>query len=798
VRSFLRARAFWAAVFAVAAVVLRTAAPSPPPCTVEGVAAMLGAAVGGEVRPDDFVWEARGGFLADTFLGRQVLFLARANGSAPADLYRARVRLTRAGRPVSVGAVRNLTRSPLGDDRDLVAQGHHAAYVTTAFGVVRGVTLLDLDGDRGAHGALAGVAQWLATGSTRGIGRTEITFGAPPSEAREELQGDLLVMALGKEAVPAALDLGDGGLNTGAENTFLAAPQRLQAARPALSDVAARAAKELAGDGAARAVRGLADALDAAAARSGRQERSSTATSGGPPPPPDAGAFPPPAIAPAIAPPLPGEGAWTSANAAAGDAQPCLYETVLRPNPQAPEAVVRMVALDTRQIDLWLSPGVDEPRSQTGLHGRGRPPLHMNVDRVVAAFTAGPAERRLPEDEGAVVPGFVADTADGRVFALPVRGLATVALEGDGRVEVGPWPFGSEVPSRFTSLRQALDPRTHGGEARTRSALGLLPSGHLVYAWSLRARWEPLARALTLAGCTSVVPLAAEPAPSGLAFLRKAESPRALDPAMPLGFDWLAGPTENDVLWAVLRDTAPPSAALTPDGGRQPSPAWLPSIHAGVVTSLGAQVHVTTFAPGRVALTLRAGAREPATKAVAALPAAISDAEQPRLLAAIGVGTGKRHGAFGLVVDGAMGLPPRLGEGGMLVLDHGRPRIVLGAEVVAAPGVDAVELPLTADDGELRAEARGVNQMRARAVACVLADGTFAVAATTFDSDEAATAVLLGLGCRRVVALDRGSHQSAFVHRAGTPTPPELHYEASAIYALEVPLSGRAAPLAAP
>src|SRR5262245_12866810 len=101
---FLRPRALWAAVFGFCALVLRCSAPSPPRGTAEGVAAMLGAAAGGEVRADDFVWEARGGFFQDTFLGRRVLFLARRPGGT-ADLYRARVRLTRAGRPVSLRQV---------------------------------------------------------------------------------------------------------------------------------------------------------------------------------------------------------------------------------------------------------------------------------------------------------------------------------------------------------------------------------------------------------------------------------------------------------------------------------------------------------------------------------------------------------------------------------------------------------------------------------------------------------------------------------------------------------------------
>lgn len=88
--------------------------------------------------------------------------------------------------------------------------------------------------------------------------------------------------------------------------------------------------------------------------------------------------------------------------------------------------------------------------------------------------------------------------------------------------------------------------------------------------------------------------------------------------------------------------------------------------------------------------------------------------------------------------------------------------------------------------------ARDVGSMRARSVACALEDGTFAVGTTTFDSDEAATTALLDLGCTRVVALDRGAHRDAFFHRAGTGNAPQAHYDATTLYAVEVPLSGRA------
>jgi hypothetical protein len=809
-RAHLRARALWAGVFALVGLAFGAASPAPPERTTEGVAAMLGAAAGGEVRPDDFVWEARGGFLADAFLGRRVLFLARRAGSAGADLYRARVQLTRAGRPLRLSSLRNLTRSPLGDDHDLIAQGHRAAYVTSAFGAVQGITLLDLDGEapspRPWSERVAGAIEgWLATGDARGIGRTEVTFGAPPPEARQELQGDLLVMALGKEALPAALDLHDGTLNTGPHNAFDASAQRIATHAPALAEVAVHAARETLGPAAAR---GVASALASLGRmRSAKRPEPLVAAAGEPAKPGEDG-WPPPAMTPPIRPAIAGEGVWTAGRTkGAGAAPPVFFEASIRPDPVHPETVVRLCAIDARQVDLRLVAGMDEPRSEVGLHGTGRPPEGVPAERVVAAFAGGPASPRAPDDEGTGgEAGFVADR---RVFVPPSQGLATVAITGDGRVELGPWPHGGEVPPAFASVRQTPDALlgwtgatrralAHGGEAVERSALGLLPSGQLVYAWTEAATAEDISRALALAGCTYAVPLAASPAPAGFVYLAPGGAPEAEDPRMSL-----AGRSGSDLFYAVLRSTALPPlpAALegswAPDGGRQPSPAWLPAVHAAAVTSLGAQVHLTTFAPDRVSFLIRAGGREPMTHAVALLPTEPPAAALPRLLAAVGLGSGRRKNARGLSIDGAAGLPFKSEDAGALVLDHGRPKVARSAGLAPAAGVDMTELPMTADEGKLRPEARDVGSMRARAVACTLDDGTFAVAITTFDSDEAATTALLELGCARVVSLDRGSHQAAFVHRAGTAAPPEPRYDASALYAVEVPLSGRAGPLGA-
>ena len=804
-RAHLRARALWAGGFALAGLVAGLGAPSPPERTTLGVAAMLGAAAGGEVRPDDFVWEARGGFLADAFLGRRVLFLARRAGSAEADLYRARVRLTRAGRPFGLSSLRNLTQSPLGDDHDLIAQGHHAAYVTSAFGAVQGITLLDLDGDAElrrpwAERVAGAIEGWIETGSTRGIGRTEVTFDAPPPEARQELQGDLLVMALGKEALPAALDLHDGTLNTGPHNTFGASAQRIAPRAPSLAEVAVHAAREALGPGAAR---GLASAFTWLGRLRSPKRPAAVVVGAGAQQAPGADGWPPPPIAP----PIPagvagvagvaGEGAWTAGWARdAGGAPPVFFAASIRPDPAHPGAVVELVAIDTRQVDLRLTAGVDEPRSEVGLHGKGWAPEGVPADLLLGSFASGPAARGLGDDD-AGEPGFV---AEGRVFVPPSRGLATVAIAADGRVALGPWQEGGELPPAFVSVRQTPDaligwsgpprlPLANEGEVIARSALGLLPSGQLVYAWTGAATAGTLARALALAGITYAVPLAASPAEVGFTdFPRQGFARR---PAL-----------EGDRLYVVLRaPRLPPLPAgegsWAPDGGRQPSPAWLPAVHAAAVTSLGAQVHLWTFAPDRVSFLIRAGGREPMTRAVAALPTAPPEAALPRLLAAVGLGSGRRKNARGLSIDGAAGLPFRGEDTGALVIDHGRPSIVRAAGLAPATGVDATELPMTADEGKLRPEARDVGSMRPRAVACTLGDGTFAVAMTTFDSDEAATTALLELGCARVVSLDRGSHQAAFVHRAGTATPPEPRYDASALYALEVPLSGRAGPLPA-
>lgn len=825
-RHDFRTRALWAAFFGIVALVLRLLRPAPPPRTAEGVATMLGHAASGEVRADDFVWEERGGFLRDAFLGRRVLFLARRGAGAPGDLYRARVRLTRAGRPVSVNELRNLTASPQGDDRDLVAHGRHAAFVTTAPGGVQGVTLLELDGEGAAREARtwrerlgASIGGLLATGSPNGIGRAEVTFEALPNEAKVELSDDSLVMALGNEGVPAAIDLRSLAVNAGPRNPFSVRALRIpRLARP-LGAALVAATRELVGPGSARALGAAVGLLTKSPVARGTEAvfpgRELPVTV------PSVDEWPPPALAPVVTPALAGEGVWAPGGGGAPllpGAPPALYETAIRPRADQPTALVRLVAMDLRQLDLRLEAGFESPRSATGIHGAARLPEGPSAERVVAAFAAGPASPGAPET--ATQPGFLVSR---RVLSALTPGAAAVVLGRDEGAVLGPWPSlpeGAELPEAVASVLETPDPLLGGEPAevipleaarvrRERSALGLLPSGHLIYAASAQADAAAIAAALRLVGCVYAMHLAAGPSPVGFTYLHAAAAGAAsrtwevaplsaglsLDPAR------LLSGSPNSFFYAISRDFRPraplPAGAAqatgwVADAGTQPTPGWIPSMHTATVSSLGANVHLTTVAPGRTLFRLRSGQKEPTTKLSAALAGALPSAEQARAVAVVSLGAGRRRGARGLAIEGAVGFPFRGEATGVLVITRGRIQIEAAAGFTLPEGADATELPMTADQGKLRPEAREVGSMRARAAACVLSDGTFAVASTTFDSDEAATSALIDLGCARIVALDRGMHTSFFLHRAGTEPAPVARYETTVIAVVDTPMTGRA------
>src|SRR5437868_10328536 len=142
--AFFQRRGLLIGFVALLAAGSRVGTAKPPQRSVEGLAELLGGAIGGVVKPDEVIWEQSPGPVEEMLLGRRLLFLGAARSGAARDLYRARVRVTLDGQPLSVAAVRNVTDTPEGDDAALEARGDRATFATLAFGRIQGLSVLDL------------------------------------------------------------------------------------------------------------------------------------------------------------------------------------------------------------------------------------------------------------------------------------------------------------------------------------------------------------------------------------------------------------------------------------------------------------------------------------------------------------------------------------------------------------------------------------------------------------------------------------------------------------------------------
>ncbi len=108
------------------------------------VVAMLARGAGGQVVAEDYVWEPSHGWFDDLSRGRGVVFLARRADGEPRDAYRARVRVTPGGRPLSLRDSQRLTASAAGDETDLSVSERYAAFTTRFNGRYQSVTVTEL------------------------------------------------------------------------------------------------------------------------------------------------------------------------------------------------------------------------------------------------------------------------------------------------------------------------------------------------------------------------------------------------------------------------------------------------------------------------------------------------------------------------------------------------------------------------------------------------------------------------------------------------------------------------------
>lgn len=817
VKTYADTRGRLIGVLAFVLAVLRFAStPRPPERDVDAIAAMLGQSVEGTVKPDDFVWEGRGGVLNDALLGRRVLFLAAKpsgpNAAPTNDLYRAEVRLTRGGRPIALRRVVNLTNTPRGHEHDLVAQGMHAAFATKVGSLIQTITVLELNGDEGVREAnsrterwAAQFENWLGTGTRAGVGRIETSFGAPPKIARFELTQDALVMALGDSAQAAAVSLSDAAVNAGPKDEHGVLSFR----QPHPVTPWPRFVEQ-----SVRAVYGDTRALDVrrVLVRAGdvwTRMRDSSA-----PKPAELPAAPsndttatdknfPPKLPLTSQRVVPGEGVWLAPAGAAklsgepAEAPPAFFETHLRPDPKRPHAIVQLVAMDGRRVELRPVAGTMSPTSETGLHGQGKI-AGSDAAIALAGFAGG-------SPDGSGVAGFVVDQ---QAITLPRPGAATLAVDRLGRPALGPWPLDEDVPLTLRFVGQSTKSLVVDGrlvefdatdaESRARSGLCVTTDGHLVYAGAENVPTVVVAKALLMAGCRDAMALATSPDPVGFGFVQRDGDKGTGTKLWGTNFDpqrmWTG--SANAFVYVVARSgqpdaPLPESGTWTVDPGPQPDPSWRPALHSATVTKLGAQVKLTLFAPERFQFRIRAGTKEVSHRFGGTFPDALAADEQTRVLLATGLGTGKRKGPRGLAIGGSIGVKFNPGAG-VLVVENERVRIEKSDGFTPTADADATELPMTADDGRPLPEARVVGAMRPRAALGVLPDGSVLLASTTFDTDEATTEALVDAGCQRVVALDRGTHLNAYIHRAGSETPPEAHYETTTLYVLSTVMRGRA------
>jgi hypothetical protein len=771
-----------------------------------------------------------------------VLFLAAPKAGAPRDLYRAWIRLTADGKPVSVGRIRNLTDTPDGDDAALEARGDMALFATLAFGRVQAISVLDLLGIRASDRPaslfdrlLLAVSSFQQTGSFAGIGRTDIVLDVPASRATLELAPPRLQVDLGEQGRELSYDLerrtvrsAEGGVAYAAravpqihghkpfvfwavdtvraevgpepiawlENVVFGAKDSVKRTTYALFTPAE--ARTLASAGTAEPV---ALVLDAHAVGSLSDS------------------WPPPRVPSIWKDPRPNEGVWQPVTypflkplpgvAKGSKPAPYFYRTAIRPDKDRPYSELVLIALDMRQLEMGLQAGYEDPKPTTGPPGEGRLPQDKAVyERVVATFNG--AFKTTHGNYGMSI--------NRRVLLPPVPGGASIVVTDTGAVGMGSWPQSTEVPKHIVSYRQNLDPLVEDGMANPtgrniwgwqlegtgamtqRTAICVTSAGHLYYAWAEEIDGKTLGRALRQAGCAYAMHLDMNPGHCGFVFTdivdpkRNNYQLRLATEGMKMSPDRYVRWSPKDFFYVMLRDVAPRDASgvlWQADGGTQPPPAWLPGVFKGKLTMGSLEVDLVSFEPGHFDFRLKPSALEPSVHKQVR-DAALEGATD-RVLAAIGMGHTTEATRYGLAMAKDPGLPLRTAYATLIIGEGRNPRIEpAGALPALDDGEHAAQLPLLAENARVTERARQRGDLRLRAALGVTRAGRVIVALARHDSSDPIASALVRAGCERVVELDRGSHHPAFLHRAGSTTPPMDGYDTTALYALARPMIPRA------
>jgi hypothetical protein len=515
----------------------------------------------------------------------------------------------------------------------------------------------------------------------------------------------------------------------------------------------------------------------------------------------DGGAWPPSPIAPPTDASEPGEGEWTPVEPPwmhkLPGAPAALYRTFVRPDRARPKSRILLVAMDARQLDFDVEPGVEDPRFVVGgkVKKDGRLPRTREVaTRVVAAWNGGFRSEH----------GFYGVMMKKHVFIPPVPNAAVAVVMDDGRFGFGTWGPSKEIDRDILSFRQNLDPLladgvinprgrprwggTMGSDLTKRSAMCLTHAHHVIYGWGNDVGFATLAKGLQLAGCQYAMHLDMNPIHTGFLFMsfedeqyRKGKTD-VLTLQMGGIYKRFVEPNAKDFFYAMLRDVAHPTAmrtgtlsgnvAWTPDEGAQPPPAWSPSVWRG----RAGELELTLFERDRVGFALRLGEQERSALGEEARTQATTLRGEPgsRAIAAFDLGAAPEARALGVTIEGVVASPANPAAAALVVDAHGALTIALpGGAVGAVDAFDALgakslaQGPLLVRGG---APVAGLDSadVRPRVGLGLTREGHLVVARGRV-SEATLAAALIDAGA--IVALGGRGAGTPTLERAGSPTP---------------------------
>jgi len=823
---------------------------SAPDNDANAIARALGAATGGFVDARDVRWEPAGqglgGSLSDLIFGRFALVLSSETAGGPRDVWRVRVRVTPEGHPLAVCDAHDLTQTPLGDDHALVVRDRHAAFATFAYGQEQSVTALDLSGEGPQNSAkttlervTSAITNLQQTGTLDGVARVDVGFDAPGERVGLALDDRALGIDLGDASGErhATLDLeratNEWSLTSGAIGMH-AEPARHLPKRFVFWAVDTVRAVSWIGPAPIawleEKVFALRDSLKQATfKREGSQDELASTDApqildakivG------DDSAWPPQTLPSIWKSTEPGEGAWKAYApqwmrkfSMTGDPPPAFFTTFVRPDDARPYAHVLLVAMDTRQVDLDMEAGTEDPKPLTGQHGPGRLPRDPAIyTRVVAAFNGA-----FKTEHGTY--GMMVHK---RVLLPPQPSAATVIVTKDGRTGFGTWPAAATIgglkdirDDDIVSFRQNLDPLVDGGEVNPtkrllwgytlpgsgmqteRSGLCVTRAGHLIYAWGDDVSATALGKAMRTAGCDYAMHLDMNPHHTGFLFTTihelkgHAYKSEPLTPLMEMSTDRYIEYAAKDFFYVMMRDPAPSplaSAAWTADPGTQPAPAWSP----GIWTTQIDDVTLTSIDADRARYRIVAGTGEPDAKTGSQPSYELDDENKKHVVMSITLGVASERHPRGLVVAGKRVLPMTESDGlAALVADKAGVLSIVALDdpSVAQPSVDATALPLILRDGAIASHADlpfSRKTSPTHAALGVTADGRVILARGDVASAKPLAHALKSAGALIAVLLDRGEDAAAVVRRAGTSSPPIARDRSTTLFVLGESMKPRA------